>query len=196
MLEHFDQQLLLFFNSINSPFWDKVMFAVSLVLIWVPLYISILLYLGIKYKRKFFIILLFIILAVTLSDQSALLIKNLTQRLRPCHEPELAGLVHIVNNKCGGQFSFVSGHAANAFNVALISLLFIRKRWYSIIIIIWALVVGYSRIYLGVHYPGDFLCGSLLGAFIGWSIYNLYILTDNNYLQYKAFFNPRSRVRD
>jgi undecaprenyl-diphosphatase len=101
-----------------------------------------------------------------------------------------------VNNKCGGQFSFVSGHAANAFNVALISLLFIRKRWYSISIIVWALVVGYSRIYLGVHYPGDFLCGSLLGALIGWSIYHLYILTDNNYLQYKTFFNPRSRVRD
>jgi undecaprenyl-diphosphatase len=196
MLEHFDQQLFLFFNSFNSPFWDKVMFAVSSIIIWVPLYITILIYLGITYKRKFFIILLFIILAVTLTDQSALLIKNLTQRLRPCHEPELAGLVHIVNNKCGGQFSFVSGHAANAFNVALISLLFIRKRWYSISIVIWALVVGYSRIYLGVHYPGDFLCGSLLGAFIGWSIYSLYTVTDKNYLRDNAYFNPRSRVRD
>ena len=67
----------------------------------------------------------------------------------------LNGLVHLFNGECGGQFSFVSSHATNSFNVALLSLLFIRKRWFTISIILWATVVGYSRIYLGVHYPGD-----------------------------------------
>ena len=192
MLEHLDQRLLLFFNSLNSPFWDEVMFAVSGVLIWAPLYAAILTYIALKYKRKFIIIFLFIILGVILADQLSVLLKNLTHRLRPCHEPALDGLVHIVKGKCGGLYSFVSSHATNSFNVAVISLLFIRKRWYTISIIVWALVIGYSRIYLGVHYPGDVLCGSVLGAVIGWSMYNLYILTDHEFLQHKAFFNPPS----
>jgi undecaprenyl-diphosphatase len=183
MLERFDQQLFLFLNSINSPFWDYVMFKVSGILIWVPLYLSILIYLGFKYKRKFFIVLLFIILAVTLTDQLSVIIKNLTHRLRPCHEPALDGLVHIVNGKCGGLYSFVSSHAANSFNVAALSLSFIKKRWYSISILCWALMVSYSRIYLGVHYPGDMICGSMLGILVGMSIYRLYTLTDNEFLK-------------
>lgn len=189
MLERLDQQLFLFLNSINSPFWDQVMHALSGKIIWVPLYLSILIYMGIKYKRKFLIILLFIILAATLADQSSVLVKNLVERLRPCHEPSLQGLVHLVNGECGGKFSFVSSHATNSFDVALLSLLFIRKRWFTISIVLWALVVGYTRIYLGVHYPGDVVCGSLLGALIGWSIYELYVLTDNKILKHKPFFN-------
>ena len=190
MLERLDQQLFLFLNSLNSPFWDQVMHAISGKVIWVPLYLAILIILGIKYKRKFLVILLFIILAATLADQTSVLFKNLVQRLRPCHEPSLEGLIHLVNGECGGKFGFVSSHAANSFNVALISLLFIKKRWYTISIILWALVVGYSRIYLGVHYPGDVICGLLLGALIGWSIYKLYELTDNKILQHRKFFNP------
>jgi undecaprenyl-diphosphatase len=190
MLEQLDQQLFLFLNSLNSPFLDTVMHAISGKVIWVPLYLSILIFLGIKYKRKFLIILLFIILAATLADQASVLFKNLVQRLRPCHEPSLEGLIHLVNGECGGKFGFVSSHATNSFNVALISLLFIKKRWYTISIILWASVVGYSRIYLGVHYPGDVICGSLLGALIGWSIYKLYVLTDNKILQQRKFFYP------
>lgn len=190
MLERLDQQLFLFLNSLNSPFWDQVMHAISGKVIWVPLYLAILIVLGIKYKRKFLVILLFIILAATLADQTSVLFKNLVQRLRPCHEPSLEGLIHLVNGECGGKFGFVSSHAANSFNVALISLLFIKKRWYTISIILWASVVGYSRIYLGVHYPGDVICGLLLGALIGWSIYKLYELTDNKILQHRKFFNP------
>ena len=189
MPERIDQQLLLFINSLNSPFFDQVMHAISVKLIWVPLYLAILIFLGIKYKRKFFIILIFIILAATLADQSSVFVKNLFLRLRPCHEPSLKGLVHLVNGECGGMYGFVSSHATNSFNVALLSLLFVKKRWYSISIIAWALVVGYSRIYLGVHYPGDVLCGSFLGAFIGWSMFRLYILTDNKILKNRPYFN-------
>ncbi len=190
MIERLDQQLFLFLNSLNSPFWDQVMHALSGKLIWAPLYIAILIYIGVKYKKRFLLILLFIIIAVALADQiSVHLFKNIVQRLRPCHEPTLEGLVHLVNGECGGKFSFVSSHATNSFNVALISLLFIRKRWYTVSIITWALVVGYSRIYLGVHYPGDVICGSLLGAVIGWSMYKLYVLTDNKILTQNALHN-------
>jgi len=188
MLERLDQQLLLFVNSLNTPFWDSVMHAISGKLIWAPLYLAILIYLGITYKRKFYIILIFIILAATLADQSSVLVKNIVHRLRPCNDPSLSGLVHIVKGECGGLYSFVSSHATNSFDVAVLSLLFIRKRWYSVSIIIWASVVGFSRIYLGVHYPGDVLCGSILGAFIGWSMYSLYILTDKKILQHKTYY--------
>jgi undecaprenyl-diphosphatase len=189
MLERLDQQLFLFLNSYNSPFWDKVMNAVSGILIWVPLYLAILIYLGVTYRRKFIIILLFIILAATLADQlSVQLFKNIFHRLRPCHEPSLEGLVHLVDGRCGGLYGFVSSHASNSFNVALISLLLVRKRWFTFSIILWALTVGYSRIYLGVHYPGDVIFGSMLGALIGWGMYSFYILTDKNILQKKKYF--------
>lgn len=190
MPERLDQQLFLFLNSLHSPFFDQVMHAISGKIIWVPLYLAILIYLGIKFKRKFIIIILFIIVAATLTDQISVLIKNSVQRLRPCHDPALEGLVHLFNGECGGLYSFVSSHAANSFDVALLSLLFIRKRWFTISIILWALVVGYSRVYLGVHYPGDVICGSVQGAFIGWSIYKLYVHTDKSILSHRKYFNP------
>ena len=183
-----DQQLFLFLNSANSPFWDKVMYTMSLISVWIPLYLVILIYLGFRYKRKFLIIIIFIIIAVTLTDQLALLIKNSVLRLRPCHEPSLEGLVHLVNGRCGGLYGFVSSHAANSFNVALFSLMFIRKKWYSISIILWAALVSYSRIYLGVHYPVDVICGAILGALIGWIMFRLYGITDRYILQNRKYF--------
>ena len=191
MIVRLDQQLLMYLNSFNSPFWDQVMFAISGRFIWIPLYLAIMIYLGITYKRKFLVILLFIILGITIADQTSVnLFKNVIQRLRPCHEPALQGLIHLVNGDCGGKYGFISSHATNSFFVAQFSLLFIRKRWFTIFIILWAAVIGYSRIYLGVHYPGDVICGAIVGTLIGWGVYELYVLTDNIILKKKEYFNP------
>ena len=142
--------------------------------VWAPLYIAILVYLGMRYKRRFWVLLSFIILAVFLADRVSVLIKYAVDRPRPCHESSLQGLVHMVNGVCGGMYGFVSSHASNSFNVAFLSLMFVKKKWYTILIIIWASAVSYSRIYLGVHYPGDVIGGAMLGALTGWGVYKLF----------------------
>lgn len=173
-IEQLDQQLFLFLNSLHYSFLDPVMYALSGKLIWAPLYAAILTYLALRDRKKFLLFLLFIALSVLLADRGSVLIKNLVQRFRPCHEPELEGMVYIVRGYCGGLYCFISSHAANSFNVAFITLLAIRRNWYTVSIIVWAFVVGYTRIYLGVHYPGDILFGSIYGAFTGWLCFSLY----------------------
>jgi len=183
MAEQFDQQLFLFLNSANSPFWDRIMNVLSMKVVWAPLYIGILIYLGIRYRRSFWVLLLFIILAVFLADRVSVFIKYAVDRPRPCHETSLQGLVHMVNGVCGGMYGFVSSHASNSFNVAFLSLMFIKRKWYTVLIIIWASIVSYSRIYLGVHYPGDVLGGAILGAFIGWGVYKLFEAFDKRIIR-------------
>lgn len=174
-LNQIDTQLFLFLNSINSPFWDTVMWHISGKLTWAPLYLTIIYFIFRKYRWKTLWILIAIAVVVTLADQiSVHFFKNVFERLRPCHNPELRELVHLVNSKCGGQFGFVSSHAANTFGVAMFLLNLFRLKWFSISILLWAAVVSYSRIYLGVHYPGDVLVGSLLGVIVGWIVWKLY----------------------
>jgi len=124
-----------------------------------------------KNGKKAYWILLFTILAVSLADLiSVHAFKNVFERLRPCHEPTLQGLVYVVNGKCGGQFGFVSSHAANMFAVAVFTLNIFRNKFFTAFILCWALVVSYSRIYLGVHYPADVVCGALLGSAVSMAL--------------------------
>lgn len=173
-----DQQLFLYVNSLHSPFWDEVMLLISGKRIWIPLFLAILLFLGIKYKRKFPVILLLFFLGFALTQLgSVYLFKNTFQRLRPCHEPALEGLVHVVGQS-SSLHGFVSSHAANCFFLAVLSGFFVRKRWFAISMICWAAIISYSRIYLGMHYPGDVVCGAAFGTLMGWGTFKLYNLAD------------------
>jgi len=177
-LQLWDQAALLFFNGMNSPFWDQVMHWISGKYSWLPLYLLIIAYLIFRFKWKSILIILLVVVLIIISDLTSVhLFKNVFQRLRPCHNPDISHLVHLVNNHCGGQYGFVSSHAANVFAVAGYTSLIIRNRYYAFGIIFWAILVGYSRIYLGVHYPGDVLGGAALGIGVGFFVYWLYRLS-------------------
>jgi undecaprenyl-diphosphatase len=178
-LDHIDRNLFLFLNGLNSPFWDQVMWWISDRLIWLPLYLLITGWLIYRFKWKVIIILVMVALLITLSDQGSVhLFKEVFKRLRPCHEPEISGLVRLVKGHCGGKYGFISSHAANTFAIATFTLLIIRSKYYSIFIIFWATLLSYSRIYLGIHYPGDVLVGALYGFLIGVLIYRLFIFAE------------------
>jgi undecaprenyl-diphosphatase len=170
-LINWDTQLFLFLNSIHSPFWDYIMAFVSGKLSWIPLYLLLIYFITRKYGWKTLWWLVAITLLVVATDQVSVgLFKNVFHRLRPCHNPEIQNLIHLVGG-CGGQYGFVSSHAANTFGIAAFMSLLFKNKWVTISLLTWALIVSYSRIYLGVHYPGDVICGAFLGAGIGISIW-------------------------
>jgi undecaprenyl-diphosphatase len=171
-LNELDTRLFLFLNGLHNEAFDNIMVWISGKTTWWPFYLVLLFYLGWTRRWQLVAIILSIALAVTLADQvSVHLFKEVFERLRPCKEPSLQDMVHLVNGKCGGMYGFVSSHAANTFAVAMLLLLIVRKGWFTAVMLTWATLVGYSRIYLGVHYPGDVLGGAVLGLTIGLMVY-------------------------
>jgi len=165
-----DKDLLLFFNGFHAAWLDPVMLLATKTIFWLPLYLF-LTYLIFKTKKwNGIYYLLGVALCIALTDQvTSGFMKPFFARLRPSHEPSLEGLVHIVNNYRGGLYGFASGHAANTFGVAMLVYLLFRKHYaWMGLIFIWAALMSYTRIYLGVHYPGDILTGTLVGLLCGW----------------------------
>ncbi len=184
-LKNIDTQLFVFLNGIHSPAWDKIMWWITGTNSWIPMYAIIVGYIIYKFRWKAIITLIFIALVVTLTDQISVQgFKEVFQRLRPCHNPELKNIVHLVNNKCGGKFGFVSSHAANTFGVAFFLSNLFKNRYFSLFIFLWASVVSYSRIYLGVHYPFDILGGAALGCLLGFLVYVAHKFTQKKFAKY------------
>lgn len=187
-LTSFDFHLFLFLNSLHNPFVDQLMWYISANYTWVPLYLGVVAYIFYKFGWKTGVVaLLSMILLVLLTDQTSVhLFKQVFERLRPCHQPRIAHLVHTVNGHCGGKFGFVSSHAANTFGFAIFTAFYFKNRLFSYSIFAWAALVSYSRIYLGVHYPSDIAGGAMLGLFWGFVVYILY-----NFLEAKYLTNKR-----
>ena len=158
-LLEWDEQLFLWLNGFHSPWLDPVMLLMTKTAFWMPLYVVLLYLIFTHYKKEGWLMLAGIGLAILFSDQiSSTLMKPLFQRLRPSQEPALQGLIHIVNGYQGGLYGFVSSHAANTLATAFFIWLSFREiyRWTGLIFV-WAAIMMYTRIYLGVHYPGDIL---------------------------------------
>ena len=170
-----DTNLFLWFNSHHSPFWDDVMWLISGRIEWLPLYLVLITCIIYRFRWKSIPILIAVILTIALADQLAVkAFKEVFERLRPTHNPEIQHLVHIVNDYRGGSYGFVSNHAANSFSLAMFISLLFKNHYITIGMFFWAFLVSYSRIYLGVHYPGDILGGIALGIGIGWFIFFIY----------------------
>jgi undecaprenyl-diphosphatase len=167
-MNHIDHAFFLFLNGIHNPFFDIVMFKATSPMTWIPLYLVFLYLIIRQYNWKTIVIVVLAAVMIIVSDQLANLFKDTFQRLRPSHEPGL--MVHLVNAYKGGEYGFYSGHATNNFSIAifLIILLGTRFKWIWKIALPYALIISYTRIYLGVHFPGDILAGAIIGSLIGY----------------------------
>jgi len=185
-LNQIDTELFLIMNGWHNHLFDILMVYVSSMLFWLPFYIFLFYLLIREYKWNSLILLLFTALLITLTDQSSVqLFKNVFQRLRPCHNPDIQAMVHTVEY-CGGLYGFVSSHATNYFGIIVFvsGLLKNRYKWLPWVLVIWGLLIIYSRIYLGVHYPGDVIAGAILGSVIGWMVLWLYRYTDKKWMRH------------
>lgn len=169
-IKYWDEQLFLYLNGQHQDWLDPFVDTLTGKLIWIPLY-AFFIYLIIKHFNKGSVwILAGIGLAILMADQTASgFMKPFFERLRPCHDPRWEGLMFNYGG-CGGMYGFVSSHAANTFALAIYLNLLFRDRlkgfgW----LYIWAVVISYTRIYLGVHYPLDVVVGALVGLLSGWA---------------------------
>ena len=163
-----DQQLFLALNGLHSEGWDGVMYWVTNKYTWIPLYLALLVFIARTTGKSAVYILLTVIAAVGLADFIASgLMKPYFMRPRPCHDPLIGHLVHTISG-CGGRFGFSSSHASTSFGLATSVYLLVRPAHNAVwLLFLWALVYSYSRVYAGVHYPGDILAGALAGILAG-----------------------------
>ena len=198
-LNQLDHELMLWLNYDGGTLQDAFWYAISNMPSWIPFYIVILGVLAYGQRREahpwrqYLTLLLFTALIITAADHiSSGIIKPWVQRPRPSHQEGVMEFLHYVHDYHGGAFGFVSSHAADTFALATwVSLLF-RRRAVTLTLILYAVLNCYSRIYLGVHYPGDILCGTALGILCGWLLYRVYAWTCHRWqLQVRQTTDPR-----
>jgi undecaprenyl-diphosphatase len=184
-LEHLDQQILIFINGMHTPFFDDLMWYISSKFLWFPFYIFLFVLVYIKFSlRKAILFTLFGFAAVGLADFLATFVfKEMIARYRPSHNQNFGHLLNFYEFKPGelykgGQYGFVSGHATNSFVIAMMFIQRLRSsfKWVAPVLLTWAVIVCYSRMYLGVHYLSDIIGGAMLGTFIALIFYRLYTL--------------------
>jgi undecaprenyl-diphosphatase len=187
LLLKLDTDLFLFLNGINSDLMDSFMLFISYSAIPALFIIALFFYIGIKeYKKK--VIVPFILLLVTFGLADSISTKGFKdnfKRLRPMHEPQIMKIVHTAKQgRGGGKYGFVSSHATNTFALCFFIFLLFRKKYPKLILLLgYAALVSYSRIYLGKHYPLDIICGAVLGIFIALIIFQFWSYVESNWLK-------------
>lgn len=180
----YDTDLFLFLNNLGSEPWDELWRVITNKLTFIPLY-AFLLYLVYKnYGIKgMLVIVICAVLMITTADQLANLFKHGIQRPRPCREEELKSLMRFVVERCG-RYGYFSGHAVNSMATAVFMGLILKNKYYylTFILLLWAFIVGYSRIYVGVHYPLDVFTGMFIGSIIGWIFYRLQLILQRRFV--------------
>jgi undecaprenyl-diphosphatase len=182
-----DTKVFLFLNGYHSDYWDTIMLMITRKEPWFPFFAVILFYVIKIYRKKSWLILLFIGITILLSDQISVYLKESIQRFRPVHNPDIEDIVHNVLRK-GSLYGFVSSHAANVFAIFVITTRLFKNKRFWVLMMSWAVVVSYSRIYSGVHYPLDIISGALLGWLIGYFTYKLMMLVES---QFFPAINPK-----
>ncbi|MCX7696794.1 MAG: phosphatase PAP2 family protein [Bacteroidales bacterium] len=178
-LEYVDITLFLWINRYHTSWADVFFWYVSNKYVWIPFYMFFIWLIFKKYPRHGWIILLGGIFLITVTDQASVhLFKNVFQRYRPCHNLNLKEHIHLVNNKCGGLYGFISSHAANSTAFATYVFLWLmrqirRKKIFFFTLLLYVFLIGYSRIYLGQHYPFDVIGGMTVGAIVAIFFYYL-----------------------
>jgi len=173
-IDKVDKEIFLYLNGKHGDISDMIWQFVTDIPSWIPLYLLLIGLMIWKFKKDSIFLILGVLLTILISDQfTSTFMKPFFGRLRPCHDLEIGYLVHVVK-KCGGQFGFASGHSANSFGIAMYCWLVFRSYWRgSWILFLWAFAVAFSRIMVGVHYPGDILVGGMLGMCFGWMVFKL-----------------------
>ena len=181
-LNAIDQQALIAINGWHAPYFDQLMWLITSKLSWALILVAVLV--ALRHDRKqALMVIATIVLTILISDQiSSGLIKHTVERLRPSHNPDIASALHLVNGYKGGKFGFTSSHAANSFSVAMVVSLMFRYRRVMAALMLWAVLQCYSRMYLGVHYPGDILGGTVVGLLVGWAVYRLWLWAEHRWL--------------
>lgn len=161
-----DRKIFLELNSsFRDPWLDQLMMFMTTTAAWIPLYLFLIYLLIRNYRKQTWLILIAIGLTILFADQfTSSVMKPFFERLRPSHEPSIAERVFIVDEYRGGKFGFASSHAANTFGIATLMWVALKvyRPWIALLFL-WPLTVGYTRIYLGVHYPGDIVGGFFVG---------------------------------
>lgn len=173
----FDKHLLLMLNGSESLFLDELVMTLTNAKTWIPLYIAFF-YAVLKNSlnvRQVLMVLacagLCVLLAGTVDD---LIVKPLVARWRPARDPEIGILVDVVNGYRGGKYGFFSAHASNTFSIAIFFSLLFRRKVVTCFLVGWSLINCWTRLYLGVHYPGDIMVGLIWGGLVGYGIFRLY----------------------